>query len=218
MVETSKIKTTMSDSGVQFFEGVEKLLEIWFTSDDNTNKDLRKIPRLDMRSYISVTGQPPQPAALFLLETSLNHCWRLLDARSSVSLETNKSTPTCSGERRWQNYIRMTGVGGLTFCFVVTVKNSNKEHVILFTCSLGIQPSVLHCSVFPLTPSNFVICSPYVTFDITVKVKVVKSTSDRKITYNFDFITCDSSEDPKTFILSRSVNFLLTVITLPSNR
>lgn len=47
MVENSKAKSTMSDSGVQYFEGVEKLLEIWFTSDDNTNKDLRKIPRLE---------------------------------------------------------------------------------------------------------------------------------------------------------------------------
>lgn len=73
MVETSKIKTTMSDSGVQFFEGVEKLLEIWFTSDDNTNKDLRKIPRLDY-DY-RVTGQPLQPAAVFFfLETNLSHC------------------------------------------------------------------------------------------------------------------------------------------------
>lgn len=36
----------MSD-GVQFFEGVEKLLEIWFTTSDSNNKapDLRKIPR-----------------------------------------------------------------------------------------------------------------------------------------------------------------------------
>jgi hypothetical protein len=36
----------MSDS-VQYFEGVEKLLEIWFTTGDSSNKaaDLRKIPR-----------------------------------------------------------------------------------------------------------------------------------------------------------------------------
>jgi S-adenosylmethionine decarboxylase len=34
-------------SGVQFFEGVEKLLEIWFTRTDGNYKqcDLRKIPR-----------------------------------------------------------------------------------------------------------------------------------------------------------------------------
>lgn len=39
-------EVTMNDD-VQFFEGVEKLLEIWFTSSDNNNKarDLRKIPR-----------------------------------------------------------------------------------------------------------------------------------------------------------------------------
>lgn len=32
---------------VQFFEGVEKLLEIWFTSTDNEDnkRDLRDIPR-----------------------------------------------------------------------------------------------------------------------------------------------------------------------------
>lgn len=50
MVETPKVKKTMSNDNVQFFEGVEKLLEIWFTSDDNTNKDLRKIPRLDLEN------------------------------------------------------------------------------------------------------------------------------------------------------------------------
>lgn len=32
---------------VQFFEGVEKLLELWFTSSDgkDNTRDLRKIPR-----------------------------------------------------------------------------------------------------------------------------------------------------------------------------
>lgn len=32
---------------VQFFEGVEKLLEVWFTSSDgkDNTRDLRKIPR-----------------------------------------------------------------------------------------------------------------------------------------------------------------------------
>lgn len=35
------------DNNVQFFEGVEKLLEIWFTSSDGQNikRDLRDIPR-----------------------------------------------------------------------------------------------------------------------------------------------------------------------------
>lgn len=43
---------SMSDS-VQFFEGVEKLLEIWFTSSDNNSKcaDLRKIPRFVTEYY-----------------------------------------------------------------------------------------------------------------------------------------------------------------------
>lgn len=42
----STVEDGMTD-GVQYFEGVEKLLEIWFTSDDDNNKarDLRKIPR-----------------------------------------------------------------------------------------------------------------------------------------------------------------------------
>lgn len=47
MVKTSRLKKRMGDSCVQYFEGVEKLLEIWFASEDNTNKDLRKIPRLE---------------------------------------------------------------------------------------------------------------------------------------------------------------------------
>lgn len=37
----------VDNMSVQFFEGVEKLLEIWFTTSDanNKNPDLRKIPR-----------------------------------------------------------------------------------------------------------------------------------------------------------------------------
>ncbi|KAK2578553.1 hypothetical protein KPH14_012233 [Odynerus spinipes] len=49
--------STKDDSAdsVQFFEGVEKLLEIWFTSNSARNKqlgDLRQIPRLNQGSYI----------------------------------------------------------------------------------------------------------------------------------------------------------------------
>lgn len=45
------VDDSMSADGVQFFEGVEKLLEIWFTSSDDSNKarDLRKIPRFVRR-------------------------------------------------------------------------------------------------------------------------------------------------------------------------
>lgn len=48
MVESSAADT-MTDGGVQFFEGVEKLLEIWFACDDPKSEDsgdLRNIPRL----------------------------------------------------------------------------------------------------------------------------------------------------------------------------
>ncbi|KAK9708958.1 Adenosylmethionine decarboxylase [Popillia japonica] len=46
---------SMSDS-VQFFEGVEKLLEIWFTSSDNNSKcaDLRKIPRNKLDTLLKI--------------------------------------------------------------------------------------------------------------------------------------------------------------------
>ncbi|KAF2897335.1 hypothetical protein ILUMI_08830 [Ignelater luminosus] len=46
----------MNDSGVQFFEGVEKLLEVWFTNSDNSNKhaDLRKIPRNKLESILKI--------------------------------------------------------------------------------------------------------------------------------------------------------------------
>jgi hypothetical protein len=45
----------MSDS-VQYFEGVEKLLEIWFTTGDSSNKaaDLRKIPRAKLESLLKI--------------------------------------------------------------------------------------------------------------------------------------------------------------------
>lgn len=41
-------RVEIDNMSVQFFEGVEKLLEIWFTTSDGNNKnpDLRKIPRL----------------------------------------------------------------------------------------------------------------------------------------------------------------------------
>ncbi|KAK5641974.1 hypothetical protein RI129_010521 [Pyrocoelia pectoralis] len=46
----------MSDGGVQFFEGVEKLLEIWFTNGRESNKhsDLRKIPRGKLESILKI--------------------------------------------------------------------------------------------------------------------------------------------------------------------
>nr|CAI5846823.1 unnamed protein product [Callosobruchus analis] len=42
--------------GVQFFEGVEKLLEIWFTTGDSGSKsaDLRKIPRTKLESLLKI--------------------------------------------------------------------------------------------------------------------------------------------------------------------
>ncbi|CAH1980396.1 unnamed protein product [Acanthoscelides obtectus] len=42
--------------GVQFFEGVEKLLEIWFTNGDGGSKsaDLRKIPRNKLESLLKI--------------------------------------------------------------------------------------------------------------------------------------------------------------------
>lgn len=71
-VETLKVMTAMSDSGVQYFEGVEKLLEIWFTSDDNTNKDLRKIPRLEL---LEIAGVDCVNCRFFLsAETSWSRC------------------------------------------------------------------------------------------------------------------------------------------------
>ncbi|KAG5871716.1 hypothetical protein JTB14_008542 [Gonioctena quinquepunctata] len=43
-------------NGVNFFEGVEKLLEIWFTNTDGNNKtaDLRKIPRSKLESLMKI--------------------------------------------------------------------------------------------------------------------------------------------------------------------
>ncbi|XP_008196912.1 S-adenosylmethionine decarboxylase proenzyme isoform X1 [Tribolium castaneum] len=45
----------MSDS-VQYFEGVEKLLEIWFTTSNSNSKtaDLRKIPRAKLESLLKI--------------------------------------------------------------------------------------------------------------------------------------------------------------------
>lgn len=44
------------DNNVQFFEGVEKLLEIWFTSSDGQNRkrDLRDIPRHKWESLLKI--------------------------------------------------------------------------------------------------------------------------------------------------------------------
>ncbi|KAJ9578565.1 hypothetical protein L9F63_005215 [Diploptera punctata] len=45
-----------SSNGVQFFEGVEKLLEIWFTRTDGNMKqcDLRNIPRQKLESLLKI--------------------------------------------------------------------------------------------------------------------------------------------------------------------
>lgn len=48
-IENSRIETMAENENISnphFFEGVEKLLEIWFTPNPlNKNADLRKIPR-----------------------------------------------------------------------------------------------------------------------------------------------------------------------------
>lgn len=44
MAESNIIESNSIDSNVHFFEGVEKLLEIWFVSN-SPESDLRKIGR-----------------------------------------------------------------------------------------------------------------------------------------------------------------------------
>lgn len=48
----------VDNMSVQFFEGVEKLLEIWFTTSDANikNPDLRKIPRFVSTFKRSIEG------------------------------------------------------------------------------------------------------------------------------------------------------------------
>lgn len=50
MAENENLIIIPSDpSNLHFFEGVEKLLEIWFApNQSNKGADLRKIPRLDL--------------------------------------------------------------------------------------------------------------------------------------------------------------------------
>lgn len=47
---------SVGSNGVQFFEGVEKLLEIWFTRAEGNNKqcDLRNIPRQKLESLLKI--------------------------------------------------------------------------------------------------------------------------------------------------------------------
>lgn len=70
-------RVEVDNMSVQFFEGVEKLLEIWFTTSDGNNKnpDLRKIPR-----FVFTLAQDKQHlhyctgiAALFKLTCYNNH-------------------------------------------------------------------------------------------------------------------------------------------------
>lgn len=67
---SSNEDSSMSD-GVQFFEGVEKLLEIWFTTSDGNNKspDLRKIPRFVsvLLLIIRYILQKEMPAAIWFI-------------------------------------------------------------------------------------------------------------------------------------------------------
>ncbi|CAG9773674.1 unnamed protein product [Ceutorhynchus assimilis] len=54
--ETMSELSQMSDDADQFFEGVEKLLEIWFATHDanEKNSDLRKIPRSKLESLLKI--------------------------------------------------------------------------------------------------------------------------------------------------------------------
>ncbi|XP_077283309.1 S-adenosylmethionine decarboxylase isoform X2 [Arctopsyche grandis] len=52
MADTQLIQTTMENKPDAFFEGVEKLLEIWFAPADNA--DLRKIPRHKWESLLKI--------------------------------------------------------------------------------------------------------------------------------------------------------------------
>ena len=49
----------MEENGAHFFEGTEKLLEVWFSRQDETKGtgDLRTIPRLVCFSVCSINGR-----------------------------------------------------------------------------------------------------------------------------------------------------------------
>lgn len=52
----------MEDNGAHFFEGTEKLLEVWFSRQDETkgNGDLRTIPRFVSLEYLRGSVSPQQ--------------------------------------------------------------------------------------------------------------------------------------------------------------
>lgn len=51
---SQSLATMIGDNNTHFFEGVEKLLEVWFTRKDGmtSNCDLRKIPRYEPREGV----------------------------------------------------------------------------------------------------------------------------------------------------------------------
>lgn len=54
---------TMEENGAHFFEGTEKLLEVWFSrQDDNKGTgDLRSIPRLVTKMSVAAICSFPNP-------------------------------------------------------------------------------------------------------------------------------------------------------------
>uniref|UniRef100_A0A0N7ZDG2 Uncharacterized protein n=1 Tax=Scylla olivacea TaxID=85551 RepID=A0A0N7ZDG2_SCYOL len=96
---SQSLATMIGDNNTHFFEGVEKLLEVWFTRKDGmtSNCDLRKIPRSQLETImqevkceIISTTSNDELDAYVLSESSM-----FISARRFILKTCGTTTPLC---------------------------------------------------------------------------------------------------------------------------
>lgn len=101
---TARKPSTISVEDVGFFEGAEKLLEIWFLLDPQetaqykrlelgAKRGLRTIPRYSLL----YTLETLQVTSLFAVEVNLKTCWSWYIVRLSVTVAMKSWMLTFSG-------------------------------------------------------------------------------------------------------------------------
>lgn len=125
----STVEDGMTD-GVQYFEGVEKLLEIWFTSDDDNNKarDLRKIPRFVFvvsRYERNISAHP----VLRVQNVNILHLHRFLPLSRDCDVQSNHCGRSADGITKHSLDLLINSIVSIT-----TAKFDEIQNLLLKNC------------------------------------------------------------------------------------